>query len=56
MTDKPCNLFDVGHRACGGCAAALAAKLILEAAGKNTIVVSATGCMEVFSTPYPETA
>jgi pyruvate ferredoxin oxidoreductase beta subunit len=56
MTDKPCNLFDVGHRACGGCAAALAAKLILDAVGKNTIVVSATGCMEVFSTQYPETA
>ncbi|KQC08115.1 MAG: pyruvate ferredoxin oxidoreductase [Methanolinea sp. SDB] len=56
MTDEPCNLFDVGHRACGGCGAALAARLILEAAGSNTIVVSSTGCMEVFSTPYPETS
>jgi pyruvate ferredoxin oxidoreductase beta subunit len=56
MTDEQCNLFEAGHRACGGCAAALAAKLMLEAAGSNTIVVSSTGCMEVFSTPYPETA
>ena len=56
MTDELCNLFDVGHRACGGCGAALAARLILEAAGSNTIVVSSTGCMEVFSTPYPETS
>ncbi|HUU75590.1 MAG TPA: pyruvate synthase subunit PorB [Methanoregulaceae archaeon] len=56
MTNGSCDLFESGHRACGGCAAALAAKLILEAAGEDTIVVSATGCMEVFSTPYPETA
>ena len=36
--------------------AALACRLVLKAAGPETIVVSATGCMEVFSTPYPETA
>jgi pyruvate ferredoxin oxidoreductase beta subunit len=28
----------------------------MKAAGENTIVVQATGCMEVVSTPYPETA
>ena len=54
--EAACVLFDPGHRACGGCAAAMAARLILDAAGKDTIVVSSTGCMEVFSTPYPETA
>jgi pyruvate ferredoxin oxidoreductase beta subunit len=51
-----CDLFECGHRACGGCGAALASRLILKAAGPDTIVSSATGCMEVFSTPYPETA
>ena len=56
MTGGACELFDCGHRACGGCGAALATRLILKAAGKDTIVVSATGCLEVFSTPYPETA
>jgi pyruvate ferredoxin oxidoreductase beta subunit len=56
MTDKACELFDCGHRACGGCGAALAARLVMKGAGPNTIVVSSTGCMEVFSTPYPETA
>jgi pyruvate ferredoxin oxidoreductase beta subunit len=57
MSDESaCVLFDAGHRACAGCAAAMAARLILDAAGKDTIIVSATGCMEVFSTPYPETA
>ena len=53
---KTCDLFDSGHRACGGCGESLAARLVMKAAGTNTIVVSATGCMEVFSTPYPETA
>ncbi|MEA2035301.1 MAG: thiamine pyrophosphate-dependent enzyme [Euryarchaeota archaeon] len=56
MADKSLELFEPGHRACGGCAPALAAKLILKGAGENTIVVASTGCMEVFSTPYPETA
>jgi len=51
--EAACVLFDSGHRACAGCAAAMVARLILDAAGKDTIVVSATGCMEVFSTPYP---
>lgn len=55
MAEESCNLFESGHRACGGCAAALAARTILDAAGKDIIVVSATGCMEVFTTPYPET-
>ncbi|MCX6693851.1 MAG: thiamine pyrophosphate-dependent enzyme [Methanomicrobiales archaeon] len=56
MENEACELFDSGHRACGGCGAALASRLILKAAGKDVIVVSATGCLEVFSTPYPETA
>ncbi len=58
MTDKAmgCELFESGHRACGGCGPALAARLLLNAAGENAIAVASTGCMEVFSTPYPETA
>jgi pyruvate ferredoxin oxidoreductase beta subunit len=48
--------FSAGHRACAGCGEALALRTITKAAGKDTIVVSATGCMEVVSTPYPETA
>ncbi|QYZ79935.1 pyruvate ferredoxin oxidoreductase [Methanofollis formosanus] len=54
--DRESELFQCGHRACGGCGPALAAKLILKGTGPNTIVVASTGCMEVFSTPYPETA
>ena len=48
--------FAQGHRACAGCGAALIIRHALKAAGPNTIVVSATGCMEVVSSPYPETA
>jgi pyruvate ferredoxin oxidoreductase beta subunit len=48
--------FASGHRACAGCGAALAVRYALKAAGKNTIAVNATGCLEVFSTPYPETS
>ncbi len=51
-----CELFESGHRACGGCGPALAARLLLKATGENVIIVASTGCMEVFSTPYPETA
>jgi len=28
-----CDLFDCGHRACGGCGEALAARLVMQAAG-----------------------
>jgi pyruvate ferredoxin oxidoreductase beta subunit len=50
------NLFAPGHRACAGCAMPTAIKLILDAAGPNTIVASPTGCSEVISTPYPESS
>lgn len=56
MAEERKEFFEPGHRACGGCGPALAARLIMKAAGENTIVVASTGCMEVFSTPYPETA
>ncbi len=48
--------FASGHRACAGCGEALALRHILKAAGPKTIIAQATGCMEVVSTPYPETS
>lgn len=45
-----------GHRACAGCGLAIAARHVADAAGKNTIIANATGCLEVFSTPYPQSA
>jgi len=53
---KEKNLFESGHNACAGCGPAIAMRHILEAAGKNTIITIATGCMEVVSTPYPLTS
>ncbi|MBN1940748.1 MAG: pyruvate synthase subunit beta [Candidatus Diapherotrites archaeon] len=50
------ELFASGHRACAGCGEALTLRHLMKASGKNSIVVSATGCMEVVSTPYPLTA
>lgn len=48
--------FVSGHRACAGCGEALMIRHVAKAAGPNTIAVMATGCMEVVSTPYPETS
>ncbi|MCX6798851.1 MAG: pyruvate synthase subunit PorB [Candidatus Diapherotrites archaeon] len=48
--------FASGHRACSGCGEAVVIRHVMKAAGPNTIAVMATGCMEVISTPYPETA
>ena len=54
------NALDSGHRACQGCGEALGARYALDAAmratGGRLIAVNATGCLEVFSTPYPETS
>ncbi|MEK7848347.1 MAG: thiamine pyrophosphate-dependent enzyme [Chloroflexota bacterium] len=50
------HLFASGHSACSGCGEALAARLVLWAAGPNVITASATGCLEVFSSNYPNSA
>ncbi len=45
-----------GHRACQGCAEALAVRYVLKALGRNVVIANATGCMEIISTPFPSTA
>jgi len=50
------NLFASGHTACPGCGQSLAARLVVEVAGPDTIIANNTGCLEVFSTKYPESA
>jgi len=50
------HLFHPGHTACAGCGQSLAARLVIEAAGANTIVANNTGCLEVFSSKYPESS
>ncbi|HHU75876.1 MAG TPA: pyruvate synthase subunit beta [Firmicutes bacterium] len=48
--------FAPGHRACEGCGEVLALRLIHKALGPNVIVASATGCMEIISSPFPYTS
>jgi pyruvate ferredoxin oxidoreductase beta subunit len=48
--------FLPGHRACAGCGQASAVRLVMEVAGPQVVAANATGCLEVFSTPYPESA
>jgi pyruvate ferredoxin oxidoreductase beta subunit len=54
------NSLNSGHRACQGCGEALGARYAIDAAMQATnnrvVAVNATGCLEVFSTPYPETS
>ncbi len=54
------NSLTCGHRACQGCGEALGARYVLDAAMRASdgqlVAVNATGCLEVFSTPYPETS
>ena len=54
------NTLTSGHRACQGCGEALGARYALDAAmratGGQLVAANATGCLEVFSTPYPESS
>ncbi|MCM8779076.1 MAG: thiamine pyrophosphate-dependent enzyme [Candidatus Omnitrophica bacterium] len=49
-------LLSPGHTACAGCGQALAARLVVDVAGPQVIIANNTGCLEVFSTAYPESS
>ncbi len=55
-TTKNNNLFASGHRACAGCGQNIAARIVVNSLGPKTIIANATGCLEVTTTPYPESA
>jgi pyruvate ferredoxin oxidoreductase beta subunit len=48
--------FTPGHRACSGCGEALAVRYVCKALGRDTIISMATGCMEIVSSPLPQSA
>lgn len=50
------HLINPGHTACSGCGLIVAMINILDALGRNTIVTNATGCSEVTTSKYPQTA
>jgi pyruvate ferredoxin oxidoreductase beta subunit len=45
--------FAPGHRACIGCAEALAVRMVCKVLGDNVIISNATGCMEIVSSQLP---
>ncbi|MEC9488837.1 MAG: thiamine pyrophosphate-dependent enzyme [Halanaerobium sp.] len=51
-TSKKKRYLAPGHNACPGCAVPIGVQAILEAVGEDVIVVSPTGCLETFTSPY----
>lgn len=45
-----------GHNACAGCGQLSAAIAVMRALDENTIIANATGCLEVTTTAYPQSA
>lgn len=54
MTDT--HLIAPGHRACSGCGLLLGARLATDATKGQAVFANATGCLEVTTTAYPESA
>ena len=48
--------FVAGHRACQGCGLALATRLVMKTLGRDVVAANATGCLEIISSSYPDTA
>ncbi len=53
---KPRMMLLPGHRLCAGCAAPIIVKLVSMALRGPTVVVTATGCLEVATTIFPYTS
>lgn len=50
------SLLSPGHRACAGCGQLVSAKTVINTLGPDIIIANATGCLEVTTTPYPQSA
>lgn len=50
------SLITPGHRACAGCGLLLGARLATDASEGNVIMANATGCLEVVTSAYPQSA
>ena len=50
------DLISPGHKACAGCGQMVAAKAATNALGEDVIVANATGCLEVTTSPYPDSS
>ncbi|MEM4257255.1 MAG: thiamine pyrophosphate-dependent enzyme [Candidatus Diapherotrites archaeon] len=50
------HLYSPGHSGCPGCGPSNALIQVCDTLGKDIIIVQATGCMEITSSQYPESA
>ncbi len=50
------ELLAPGHRLCSGCIESVVVRQVLAVAGPNTVVATATGCLEVSTSAYPYTS
>lgn len=50
------ELYASGHRACAGCGQSIAARTVARVLGPETIIANATGCLQVTTTPLPESS
>ena len=50
------EILSSGHRACQGCGELLAVRQVLKAIGADIIIANATGCLEIVTSSFPDTA
>ncbi len=55
-TKQKHKFISPGHNACAGCGQLVAVQAVMRALNKETIISNATGCLEVTSTAYPQSA
>ena len=56
MKKSQTKFISPGHNACAGCGQLSAVQSVMRALDKNTIIANATGCLEVTTTAYPQSA
>jgi pyruvate ferredoxin oxidoreductase beta subunit len=54
--EKKESLIAPGHRACAGCGQMISAIAASKGMGRDVIIANATGCLEVTTTPFPESS
>ena len=50
------EILSPGHRACQGCGELLAVRQVCKAIGPDLIIANATGCLEIVTSSFPDTA
>ena len=56
MPNNPKKFLSPGHNACAGCGQLSAAQAVMRGLNENVIITNATGCLEVTTTAYPQSA